>query len=98
MVKIYHRRYPDSKWDYRAVSTIFNDKEVIYYHLTSNNKFSTGVEVYSGENYIVGDSRRSYSRTYTTKSIPKIYRDVVKKLISEHAGVIWSNEDYIDKN
>lgn len=50
--KKYHRRYPDSNWDYKAISTMVRNKEVIYYTLKSNGKRSEGVEVYSGRNYI----------------------------------------------
>ena len=72
--KKYHRKFPESRWDYRAVSTKIVDnrtKEIIYYTLVNKGKRSSGVEIYSGENYIIGSNVRSQSISYSIQSLPE---------------------------
>ena len=98
--KKYHRRY--SGWDYKAVSTKIKEdrktKEVIYYTLRDNDKKSEGVEIYSGSNYIVGSSDRSYSRKYSLSKVPKKYKDIVELLKKKHKTITWSKKDYVNYN
>ena len=96
------RRYPDRKWDYKAISTVINDngtkREVYYYKLISNGKKSQGVEVYSGENYIVNSKDKSNSRRYDITEVPSKYRDVVDALKSIHNKAKWSSAKYVNEN
>jgi hypothetical protein len=102
MMKKYHRRYPDYKWDYKAVSkTIVENgrtKEIIYYTLVNKGKRTKGVEIYSGKNYIVGSNAKSYSRNYTLTNYPKKYKEIVKFLIKAHATMKWSKKKFVDLN
>ena len=99
-IKIIQRRYPDTKWDYKAVSTIFGNKEIFYYTLKSKNKFSKGVETYSGSNYVQPFfvKGKSYSRHYTLTNIPSNYKMIISELIKFHNKVKWSNAKYVDHN
>lgn len=102
--KKYHRRYPDSKWEFRAISTKVVDEqsyrmnEIIYYTVTDKGKKSRGVEVYSGENYIPDSSDRSYSRSYSISNVPSKYKSIVDELIRVHKATTWSKERYINLN
>ena len=88
------RRYPSHNWDYKATSTMVNGIRVIYY----TNGDSQGVEMYKGQNYIVGDSSRSWSRVYSLETYPKKYNNVVQELIKVHNNTQWSNESYVNNN
>jgi len=98
MVKIYHRRYPDTQWDYKAVSTEVGNKEIIYDTLSDHGKKSQGVEIYSGRNYDVGSNERSYSRKYKLSEVPKIYKKTVAMLKRVHKKTKWSKEKEVDYN
>ena len=99
-----HRRYPDSKWDYKAISTKVVDEqsyrmnEIIYYTVTDKGKKKRGVEVYSGENYIVGSTDRSYSRSYSLSNVPSKYKSIVDELMRVHKSTTWSKEKYVNLN
>jgi len=104
-VKKYHRKYPDSKWEYRAISTkVFDERsyrmnEIIYYTLIDKGRKSRGVEVYSGENYIVGCfDERSYSRSYSMPNVPAKYKSIVNELMRVHKSTTWSKEKYVNLN
>jgi len=96
--KKYHRRYPEAKWDFKAISTFYENKEIIYYTLISNGKKSKGVGIFSGRNYIVNSSSGSYSRRYSISNLPKKYRNIVKQLILIHKKTKWSNKKKVDLN
>ena len=96
--KKYHRRIPESRWDYKAISTTINGVEIIYYTLISKGKHSVGVETYSGRNYDVGSKNRSYSRTYKLSKVPSKYRIIVKQLRNEHSRTAWSNASEVNLN
>ena len=93
-----HRNYPDRKWNYKAITTTFGNKTIIYYTLVNNGKKTRGVEIYSGKNYNVNSSANSYSRTYSIVSLPGKYKIIVKKLISKHHKTKWFNKGYINLN
>ena len=97
-IKVYHRKYPETDWDYRAVSTIFDGNEIIYYHLFNERKHSIGIEVFRGRNYIVGDNRRSYSNKYDLDRIPKKYRNIVSNLAIEFNRIKWSKANKVNLN
>lgn len=97
-----HRRYPESDWDYRAISTIINDagkkRNVIYYSLIQKTKKSEAVEVYTGENYIVGSKDKSSSRRYEMKDLPSKYKETVAELKKVHKKTKWSSAKYVNEN
>jgi hypothetical protein len=97
-----HRKYPDSKWEYRAISTkIFDNnrkREVIYYTLIDKGKRSRGVELYSGENYVTGSDARSHSRRYSLSNVPSQYKDILKLLIKKHNSTKWSKKQHVAFN
>lgn len=65
----------------------------VCYHET-NNKEKKGVEVYSGANYIVGSSDKSYSRAYPLDKYPEKYKSVVEELIQEHSKRFGHGQKY----
>jgi len=95
-VKIYHRKYPDSQWDYRGISTRVDNKEIVYYTVKDKGKFREGVEVYSGYNYDIHSTARSHSNAYTISNFPKKYQSIVSNLKSIHRQTKWSNKKYVN--
>ncbi len=97
-----HRRYPDTKWDYKALScrTKKNGKptDIIFYTLKDKGKSSKGVEVFSGKNYIVGSSSPSYSRIFNLDKVPTDIKPIVEELKSKHSKTSWSDKERIDLN
>jgi hypothetical protein len=96
-----HRKYGNPRWEYRAICCqVINASnhltDVIYYENTS--KSIIGVEVYTGENYVLGARNRSWSRSYKMDKIPKKYIGLIKELKKIHAITEWSDEDEIDEN
>jgi hypothetical protein len=79
MIKKIHRRYPDRKWDYKALSLRKNDRDIIYYNLKNGDRDSEGVEVFLGKNYIVGSNKPSHSNRYNLDRIPKPLKNDVEK-------------------
>jgi len=96
--KKYHRKYLDRKWNYKAISTIIDNREIIYYTLVDKGIKSSGVEIYGGRNYIVPSNANSYSRRYLLSNIPKKYKKVVQKLMIQHRKTKWSTKGYINLN
>lgn len=94
--EITQRRYPERNWDYKAVSTRVNGREIVYYTLIENGKKSQGVETFQGFNYDPFSSARSYSRRYKMNKIPKKYKKIVDKLKEVHKKVKWSNNKHVD--
>ena len=97
MTKI-HRKFDNNRWDYRAISTRVDGKDIIFYTLKSRGTKSKGVEIYSGRNYVVGSSSPSYSRKYSLSNLPKKYKDIVAKLIIQHNKTKWSTKPYVNLN
>ncbi len=93
-----HRKYPERNWEFKAISTRIEGRDVIYYTLTDNGKKSMGVEIYGGKNYIVGSDSPSYSRRYLISAVPKKYKKVVKQLQVRHRKTKWSKKPYVNLN
>ncbi|MDO8623192.1 MAG: hypothetical protein Q7R52_03005 [archaeon] len=97
-----HRKYPDVKHDYRALSCRINKNgnpsDIIFYKLKKDGKSSEGVETYSGKNYIVGSNEKSHSRRYDLNKVPDKLRSLVNKLHLKHNKTKWSNKNKIDLN
>ena len=94
-----HRRYPDQKWDYKAITVLIDrDTELIYSTLIDKGKRSEGVEIYTGENYVVGSKARSYSRQYTLSKLPEKYKKIVAELKNVHTATKWSKAKRVNEN
>jgi len=100
--KTIHRKYPDTKWEFRAISLRVDDdgkmKDIVYGKSMDKGKKSKGVEIYSGSNYIAGSSSPSYSKRYSMKNVPEKYLSIVKKAQEIFQTVKWSKEKYVNKN
>ena len=103
---IIHRKYPDRKWELKAVSIRIDDdgkiKDIIYCKSIDKSSFgkgkSEGVEIYSGRNYIVGSNTPSHSRRYPLNKVPEKYLPIVKKAMDIHKKTKWSKAEYVNKN
>lgn len=78
-------------WDFQSASYInkYTDKLVCYTRVRDNGVFKEVVEVYSGENYVPGSKKRSYSRVYSIDNIPKPYDrtvDALKAILTKRLG------------
>jgi len=102
ITKKIHRRYPDSDWDYKAISTIFDDagtkRDVVYYTLVNKGKKDSGVEIYTGSNYILDSKDKSTSRSYKLDKFPAKYKDVVSQLKKTHKSTKWSSAKRVNEN
>lgn len=100
--KKYHRRYPDTDWDYKAISTLVNDggtkKEVIYYTLKTKGTSKQGVEIYSGPNYVSNSTGKSYSRSYSLTACPAKYKSLVQELKKVYSKTKWSSAKKVNEN
>jgi len=92
---IIHRKYPDKKWEFKAVSIRINDngklKDIIYGKGIDKGKKFESIEMYSGKNYIIGSKEPSYSRLFSLKNIPKKYLHIVNICKKIHTKTKWSN-------
>ena len=95
-IKKYHRKWEN--WDYRAVSTTFDGKEIVYGVSKSDGKKSEGVEVYSGKNYDVDSTARSHSNRYDMNEVPKSYKKIVAMLKKAHHKIKWSKNKEVNLN
>lgn len=98
-----HRKYPRNNWEFRAISTQTLNKagnvvDVIFGISTSNGIVKEGVEIYTGENYIVGATNASRSYRYEKDSYPKYYADIISTLTNVHLNTKWSTDDYVNEN
>lgn len=78
-------------WDFQSASYInkYTEQMICYTRVRDNGVFREVVEIYSGENYVPGSKKRSYSRVYPIDNIPKPhYRivDILKTILSKRLG------------
>lgn len=97
---IIHRKYPSINWEFKAISTrIIDDdgkaKDVVYGIVIDNGKKGISIEVYSGMNYIVGSSDKSYSRAYSLSNLPSKYSSIVTKASAMAKTIEWSNAERV---
>ena len=87
--------------DYKAISTYIIDdgkkRNVIYHTLKNKGKKTEGVEVYTGENYVVGSKDKSNSRAYKINELPIKYKDVLASLKKVYKNTKWSAAKYINE-
>lgn len=99
---ITRRSFRDNS-EYRAVSidstnTSGNKVNVIYSKTVRENSIVEHVEIYTGENYIVGAKNKSYSRAWQSiDAVPAMYKLAVESLAAFHKNVNWNNIN-IEKN
>ncbi len=77
-------------WNFQSVQETSRDTMVSYYRVEDNNGIREGLEVYTGENYVVGSKKRSYSRHYpiTNKhSILELPVDRREKVVEMRAAL-----------
>jgi hypothetical protein len=100
--KTTHRKYPDINWNYKAISARIEENnklvDVYFYTLENKGKQSSGIEVYSGRNYIVDSNDNSYSRSYTLEKFPSKYNNLIGLLKEKHLRAEWSKADKVDLN
>lgn len=94
--KTYHRRYTDSQWDYKAVSTRVDGKEIIYYTLMGKGQPREGVEINSGRNYDIHSTAPSHSNSYSMSNVPKKYKNIVSNLKQRHSKIKWSKKSCVN--
>ena len=78
-------------WDFQSASYInkYTEQMICYTRVRDNGVFREVVEIYSGENYVLGSKKRSYSRVYTMDNIPKPHErivDILKTILSKRLG------------
>lgn len=86
--KKYHRKYPQNSWNYKAISTVINGVEIIYYTLIDRKRKYKGIEIYY----------RNRSRTYSLSKIPIKYEEVVRLLKRKHESTKWSSAKEVNSN
>jgi len=67
-------------WDFQSISITESGQMLCYTRVREKGVFREAVEVYSGENYVAGSNKRSYSRVYQIDEIPKSHEDIVDTL------------------
>jgi hypothetical protein len=72
----------------------YSDNELIQltYYIDDKDPKQFGAEIYSGQNYIVGSKKASYSRNYKQlKKYPKEYYAVLADLLNQALKVDWES-------
>jgi len=66
-------------WDYQSASIVDYTLEqmICYTRVRDKGEFREIVEIYSGENYVYGSNKRSYSRVYKVDEIPSKHIDLI---------------------
>lgn len=78
-------------WEFRAIETTTSevDRKTNYVYGISENGRIT-FELYRGENYIVGDTSKSWSRCYKNlNDVPKKYKYIFDCLVYKHENTDW---------
>jgi len=78
-------------WDFQSASYTckFTEQMICYTRVKEKGKFKEVVEIYSGENYVTGSTKRSYSRVYPMDNIPSSHDRIVgilKTILSKRLG------------
>ena len=93
-----HRKYPKQGWEFKALSTRVDGRDIVFGKYALGKKRKTTIEVYGGKNYIVGSTAPSYSRLYTPTKVPKSLMPIVKKLMVAHRKTKWSTAKRVNLN
>jgi hypothetical protein len=78
-------------WKFQSAQKTQGDTMVCYSRVLDNGIFREVVEIYSGENYVVGSTKKSYSRVYPMDKIPKIHVALAGRLKWELAKKLNKN-------
>ena len=91
VIKYIHRKHEG--WEFRAALARVEDegkeKEVVF---GVSNDNGAGLEIYQGENYIVGSKDRSRSWRHVPGAIPKKWEKLYGILEAMHSTVDWSKD------
>jgi hypothetical protein len=91
VIKYIHRKHKG--WEFRAAIARVEDggkeKDVVF---GVSNESGAGLEIYQGENYIVGSKERSRSWRYGEGSIPKKWEKLYLILEAMHGTIDWSRD------
>ena len=91
VIKYLHRQH--AGWNFKAVVARVEDggkeKDVVF---GISNDSDAGLEIYQGENYIVGSKENSRSWRYTEGSIPKKWENLYRILEALHGAMDWSKD------
>ena len=83
-------RIGNNGYEYRSIQTILSNKLYCYSVVTiENGKSKYILEIYQGENYIVGSKEKSYSKVYRLMDVPECYKSIVKVLEEEYNKTNW---------
>ncbi len=77
-IAIVERRFEG--WNYQSAQSTSGDTMVCYTRVLDKGIFREMLEVYSGENNVVGSTKKSYTRVYPMDKIPAIHRESVRLL------------------
>lgn len=91
VIKYIHRKLKG--WEYKAVVARVEDegkKKDVVFGISNDN--GAGLEIYQGENYIVGSKDRSRSWRYPEGTIPKKWEKLYETLEAMHGVVDWSKD------
>lgn len=78
-----NRVYPENDWDFKAVSTTTTNSsghliELIYCHVKTCGIEHESFETYTGKNYIVDSTNKSYSTSvHDISKVPAMYKNVL---------------------
>lgn len=64
-------------WEFQSATTTDSDQMICYTRVKDNGKFKEVIEIYSGENYVLNSTKKSYSRVYTRAELPYKYQSIV---------------------
>lgn len=94
VIKYIHRNFKN--WEFRAVSAKVEDegktKDVNFGISIEDGVTRVGLEIYQGENYIVGSKDTSRSWRYEMDAIPKKWKKLCLILEALHGATDWSKE------
>jgi len=77
-LQIHERNWEE--WDFQSISITESGQMLCYTRVREKGVFREVVEVYSGENYVAGSNKRSYSRVYQIDEIPNSHEVIVDML------------------
>lgn len=85
-----------SKWRFYATQTtiMFDGRLTNFVYILSaalDCELSETLEIYKGENYVVGETSKSWSRSYKDlNKIPVKYKPILEVLKEEHKNIDWN--------
>ena len=94
VIKYIHRKH--NGWEFRAANARVEDegkaKDIVFGITEENGVTRTGLEIYQGENYIIGSPDRTRSWRYEAGDIPKKWQHLYSQLEALHGVIDWSKD------